>query len=126
MIRKTRLDTRRYDGINKVNIQASRAPLLIYLNSLVFQETFLVFHGRLKCRPPAGDPRVAPGQKLKIHIMANSKDERPTIQQKLTQISQYLLSKVAFFYLRLFLSYLNFILIRLFFQMTNKLIYFWV
>ena len=40
MIRKTRLDTRRYDGINKVNIQASRAPLLIYLNSLVFQETF--------------------------------------------------------------------------------------
>ena len=68
MIRKTRLDTRRYDGINKVNIQASRAPLLIYLNSLVFQETFLVFHGRLECRPPAGELRVAPGQKLKIHI----------------------------------------------------------
>ena len=74
MIRKTRLDTRRYDGINKVNIQASRAPLLIYLNSLVFQETFLVFHGRLKGRPPAGDPRVAPGQKFKIHIRSISGD----------------------------------------------------
>ena len=77
MIRKTRLDTRRYDGINKVNIQASRAPLLIYLNSLVFQETFLVFHGRLKCRPPVGDPRVAPGQKLKIHIGLTSIENVP-------------------------------------------------
>ena len=64
MIRKTRLDTRRYDGINKVNIQASRASLLIYLNSLVFQETFLVFHGQLKCRPPAGDLKVTSRAKM--------------------------------------------------------------